>query len=217
MNIYQICFPILSSLLIIIKSIIMICLLFFSERVNDLDTPVMKAMQIFFLENLPENRQDHLATYGEKEIATMCDYFAVMLEKVGCQVGKVIQDEWLKLKLYMHNRRNMNTKDLYKRLFMSSLNEKFSNILTLVEIVLVIPTSSAICERGFSAMARKKSDWRSKLGPEMLDNLMSISINGPPINEYNCASALYRWHNGGQRKRRPKFKSDGVDEFYMED
>ena len=66
-------------------------------------------------------------------------------------------------------------------------------------------------------MARIKSDWRSKLGPEMLDQLMSISVNGPPIKEYSCFNALYQWHTGDQKKRRPQFKSDDVDEFDEED
>ena len=42
----------------------------------------------------------------------------------------------------------------------------------------------------------------------ILDYLMSISLNSPPINEYNCTKALYRWHTDGPRMRRPKYKSE---------
>ena len=116
---------------------------------EDLETPVMKAMKIFFLENLPEEKQD-IATYGEEEINTLCDYFHAKLESVGCQVDKIKCTEWMALMLHMYSRRKTDTRSLYKILFTGSLKEKFKNILTLVEIVLVIPTSSAICERGFS-------------------------------------------------------------------
>ena len=183
----------------------------FLERVEDLESPVMKSMKIFFLENLPEEKEK-LSTYGEIEISTLCNYFKDHLERVGCQVDKLINTEWMTLKLHMHSRRKTDTKSFYKRIFTSSMKEKFQNILTLVEIVFVIPTSSAICERGFSLMARIKSDWRSKMDSVMLDYLMSISLNGPPVKEYNCAKALYRWHTDGSRMRRPKFKSEFEEE-----
>ncbi|KAH3859519.1 hypothetical protein DPMN_102336 [Dreissena polymorpha] len=82
----------------------------------------------------------------------------------------------------------------------------------LVEIILVVPTSSAICERGFSAMARIKSDWRASLQPDMLNRLMAISISGPAVGEYNCTRALNLWYTGGQRQRRPVFDDEYVEE-----
>ena len=57
-------------------------------------------------------------------------------------------------------------------------------------------------------MARINSYWRSKMDSVMLNYLMSISLNGPPIKEYNCAKALYRCHTDGPRMRRPKYKSE---------
>lgn len=101
---------------------------------------------------------------------------------------------------YVSNRQRA-TDVLYKKLFTdNNLQNRHKNILMLVEIVLVIPTS-----RGFSAMARIKSDWRASLQPDMLNNLMAISISGPPIGEYNCSRALNMWYSGGQRARRPVF------------
>jgi hypothetical protein len=42
----------------------------------------------------------------------------------------------------------------------------------LIETVLVLPISSAICERGFSAVKRIKSDWRSNLRTETMNHLL---------------------------------------------
>ncbi|XP_014669372.1 PREDICTED: uncharacterized protein LOC106810507 [Priapulus caudatus] len=181
-----------------------------SGRLKDLDSsPVLKAMQVFFLVNLPESAAD-LATYGEDEVATLCDHFRARLERMGCQVDELIQTEWPALKAHMQRNRQHSTDDLYRKCFCcNNLKERFKNILMLVEIILVIPTSSAICERGFSAMARVKSDWRASLQPDMLDYLMAITVSGPPAGEYNSARALNLWYNGGQRQRRPQFEEPG--------
>ena len=69
------------------------------------------------------------------------------------------------------------------------LHARFPTILKLAEIVLVIPMSTAICERGFSALKRIKSDWRSSFGVEMLDRLMDIVLEGPSLEDYHPAGA----------------------------
>jgi len=58
------------------------------------------------------------------------------------------------------------------------------NILMLVEITLILPLSTACCERGLSVMGKIKSDWRSCLSVEVLDCLMRIRIEGPSVAEF---------------------------------
>lgn len=180
-----------------------------SGRLQDLDTsPVLKAMQIFFMANLPESATD-LAVYGEQEIETLSQYFNPMLSRLGCPTDVIKDTEWPALKAHMNRNRQRSTEVLYKKMFTDdNLKERFKNILVLVEIVLCVPTSSAICERGFSAMARIKSDWRASLHPDMLNYLMAISVSGPQVSEYNCTRALNMWYHGGQRQRRPQFDED---------
>ena len=64
------------------------------------------------------------------------------------------------------------------------------NLATLVELLLVFPVSNATVERGFSAMKRIKSDWRNRLNEETLDNLMRISIEGPPLSGFDPQVAV---------------------------
>ena len=66
--------------------------------------------------------------------------------------------------------------------------EQVPNHATLAELLLVFPVSNATVERGFSAMKRIKSDWRNRLNEETLDNLMRISIDGPPLPDL-----IHRW------------------------
>ena len=71
----------------------------------------------------------------------------------------------------------------------------------LIEILLVLPISSAACERGFSCMKRVKSDWRSSLAPSMLRMLMYISIEGCPLEEFDNIPVLDKWWGSGRAKK----------------
>ena len=55
---------------------------------------------------------------------------------------------------------------------------------------MVFPISNAKVERGFSAMRRIKTDWRSSLGEDTLDSLMRISIDGPSLEHFDPKPAV---------------------------
>lgn len=71
--------------------------------------------------------------------------------------------------------------------------------------MLLIPISSAQCERGFSAQNRIKSDVRSSLHVSTTENLIRISMEGPELGEFDPTAAVLKWFNTGQRPRRPTF------------
>ncbi|KAL7390330.1 hypothetical protein ABVT39_019076 [Epinephelus coioides] len=80
--------------------------------------------------------------------------------------------------------------------------QSFPNLLMVVEIILVLPLSTAACERGFSAMKRVKTDWRSNLSVDMLWKLLYINIERPAVADFNAKRVLQRWLSAGQRARR---------------
>ena len=82
---------------------------------------------------------------------------------------------------------------------------RFPNVLMLVEITLILPLSTACCERGFSVMGKIKSDWRSCLSVEVLDCLMRIRIEGPSVAEFDPQPGVQFWWASGTRMRRPTF------------
>ena len=87
----------------------------------------------------------------------------------------------------------------------TSYSDRFCNILMLVEILLILPLSTACCERGFSHMGKIKSDWRSCLSVDMLDCLMRVSTEGPSVSDFDPHPALKGWWNSGPRARCPNF------------
>ena len=68
------------------------------------------------------------------------------------------------------------------------------NVLMLVEVILILPMSTACCERGFSAMKRVKSDWRrSSLSNAALSDLLRITIDGSSVEDFCADQALETW------------------------
>lgn len=65
---------------------------------------------------------------------------------------------------------------------------------SLLKFMLSLPVSSACCERGFSAVTRIKTVYRISLLPKTLDNLMQISVNGPPIKDFDPSPAIEHWY-----------------------
>ena len=81
-----------------------------------------------------------------------------------------------------------------------------------MEVYLVLPVSTAGCERGFSSMKRIKSDQRSRLTNTQLQRLMFLSFLGPPEDAFDADGAVQRWWVSSKRKRRPTSQA-GVQEL----
>ena len=67
-------------------------------------------------------------------------------------------------------------------------------------IALVLPISTAECERCFSAMKRVKTELRNRLVTTTLDHLLRISICGLELKEYDFNRAVDEWE--AMRNRR---------------
>jgi hypothetical protein len=90
--------------------------------------------------------------------------------------------------------------DLYFALFQNdSVSSLIPAFVLLFELALVLPVTTADCERGFSVMNSLKTDLRASLKNEQLSRLMQIVINGPPVEGLDAHAAAIRWH---QRKPR---------------
>ena len=50
------------------------------------------------------------------------------------------------------------------------------SLLSLVDLILTLPASTAECERGFSAMKRVKTDWRCRLATPTLSNMLMVLL-----------------------------------------
>lgn len=72
--------------------------------------------------------------------------------------------------------------------------------------MLVLPVSTAVCERGFSAQKRIKSDIRASLHSDTVEDLIRISVEGPSMEDFDARESVARWFSHGKRSRRPNYK-----------
>jgi len=79
--------------------------------------------------------------------------------------------------------------------------ESFPNIMRLWQLLLVIPTSTTTCERGFSKQNYVKSEERSCLNLSSLEDCMRVSLNGPELDEVQWIEIFDIWKN--MKKRIP--------------
>ena len=112
---------------------------------------------------------------------------------------KKAAEEWGDLKVHIASKPlNRRNPEIWDEVFLEE-EERHQNILKLLTVLIVLPMSTAVVERGFSAMKRIKSDWRANLKPPQLSKLMFISIQGPSVGDYDATPAINMWYNSDRQ------------------
>jgi hypothetical protein len=88
------------------------------------------------------------------------------------------------------------------QLYMEQCGTDSPNLLLLIQLLLVLPVSSAEAERAFSCMNRIHDDERASLGQDTVDDLMMISLNGPPLKDFDFHTAVMTWYCKGDRREK---------------
>ncbi|KAH7295154.1 hypothetical protein KP509_27G035000 [Ceratopteris richardii] len=83
---------------------------------------------------------------------------------------------------------------------MKDWHASFPNLMKLWQVILIIPTSTDACERGFSKQNLIKSDRRSRLTVNTLDHLMRVSTIGPNIDEVDSNCVFELWKESKRRR-----------------
>ena len=66
----------------------------------------------------------------------------------------------------------------------------YPQLCKLAQICLILPLSTADCERGFSVMKRVKTPLHNRLNTRTLDALMMICIEGPDFSSFDFQKAV---------------------------
>ncbi|XP_045296364.1 uncharacterized protein LOC123577953 [Leopardus geoffroyi] len=130
--------------------------------------------------------------FGEKEVSILTAHYEPLLEAANVEIDQV-DTEWSMLKLEIYARFQNICKLTWD--FVNSVYlHKYPNILTLVDLVLTLPASSAEAERGFSQMKRAKSQMRATIKAESMTDLLIIQLNSPDINHFDPRKAIHLWN-----------------------
>nr|XP_020851340.1 sperm flagellar protein 2 isoform X1 [Phascolarctos cinereus] len=139
--------------------------------------------------------------FGEKEISILTKHYEPVLESANVKIDEV-ETEWSMMKLEIYNG-FQNIRKLTWDFVNSIYSIKYPNILTLVDLVLTLPASSAEAERGFSQMKLTKSQMHFKIKPESMTDLLIIQLNSPDINKFDPKKAIHLWNTSWQRSTPP--------------
>ena len=174
---------------------------FFSSRFSSSTHAVLKAGIIFDHKTWPVDVKE-LATFGEEAVRTLLQHFQTPLINKGCNLTDVEQ-EWAPMKVYIFEHLRLLHYEILWQRMLNEHSDEYKNVLMLVEIILILPMSTACCERGFSAMKWAKNYWRSSLSNRTLNDVLKIMIDGPSVEAFNAGKPLQMWWNCS---RRPNFQ-----------
>lgn len=175
------------------------------ERFGEFSTDkVFNAMCVLDPSNWPEED----TSYGEDDVWLLLQHFQDVITAKGCDMDLAMA-EWSRLKKMVRRRNVQNGQQLTSRLSESSWAEEFPNLTHLYEIIEVMPLATAKVERAFPLMNHGKSNWRNQLSTDTLNQLMLISLEGPPEDQVNLQPAVDRWFIAGHRAKRPSIMPYG--------
>ena len=160
----------------------------------------VSSFRIFHHDTWP-NCKRAILEFGIQEIEVLCNWFKTPLLAAGCNI-EAVPAEWRQLKVVVSNSfQDKSYSDLWQLLLSKEpYKSDFCNVLHLVELMLVLPISSAECERSFSAQKRIKSDARSSLSVQRLSDLILISSEGPELSDFDPNDSVAKWMSSGRRK-----------------
>jgi hypothetical protein len=192
------------------------------------DYEVLCALDVFDASALPPKGSLDLEMYGRPEMDVFVQYFG-RAKTVDHSDGDemmhpaIIDDklvhEWEGLKEYMTSEgwsmggKFSNDEITQKILTSEQCRRNFSQCCWLVEVKEVQFLETAICERGFSVMARTKRDQRTTMGSTLLDLSIRIELNGPCLSDKEsvlqlCTEAVAGFKS--EKQRCPDRTSAGI-------
>ena len=133
-------------------------------------------------------------SFGDAAVDELLGLFKDLPQQNGCDVGMVLT-EWDTLKAFVlpliASNKETGYLGIWKRVFTNDfVKTECVNIIHLIEILFMIIFTNAKVERMLSRMKRVKSDWRTRLHRDTLDDLLRIGEEGPSIQNFNPDTAI---------------------------
>lgn len=165
-----------------------------AQRVDQHSRSVVQACKVLDLASWPHNKDD-LRTYGEEEILLIFDHLETIpssgrepshdrINVRGCLVG-----EWrdLKADYYSMNGFKEVTSHICR------YKQRFPLLNQVMQVVRVLPTSTACCDKGRESLRRVRRNNRSRITLEQMNDLLTLAVNGPPIANFDGKRPLDSW------------------------
>ncbi|XP_062404080.1 zinc finger protein 862 isoform X2 [Sardina pilchardus] len=165
-----------------------------TQRLDPQSRPVVQACRVLDLTCWPHGR-DELQAFGEEEIQLMFAHLesipalgsATPHERVDAR-GSLAQ-EWRDLKADYFSMSGFREVAAH----VCRYRQRFPLLHRLVQVVRVLPCSSACCDKGHAALQRLARNSRARIAPDNLNDLLTLAVNGPPIASFDGKRPLDSW------------------------
>ncbi|XP_058161471.1 PR domain-containing protein 11 isoform X2 [Dasypus novemcinctus] len=165
-----------------------------AQRFDSRSRIFVKACQVFDLAAWPRSSEE-LMSYGKEDMVQIFDHleaiptFSRDICREGLDPRGSLLMEWRELKADYYTKNGF--KDLIGHI--CKYRQRFPLLNKIIQILKVLPTSTACCEKGRNALQRVRKNHRSRLTLEQLSDLLTIAVNGPPIANFDAKRALDSW------------------------
>ncbi|KAM7085045.1 PR domain-containing protein 11 isoform 2-T2 [Molossus nigricans] len=165
-----------------------------AQRFDSRSRIFVKACQVFDLAAWPRSSEE-LMSYGKEDMVQIFDHleaiptFSRDICREGLDPRGSLLLEWRELKADYYTKNGF--KDLIGHI--CKYKQRFPLLNKIIQVLKVLPTSTACCEKGRNALQRVRKNHRSRLTLEQLSDLLTIAVNGPPIANFDAKRALDSW------------------------
>lgn len=164
---------------------------------------VLGNIDIFDPLNIGEGAENE--SYGEKELKVLLENLPQNLSINSTEAV----NEYIDYKVWSRTKQKLSCETVWQRfLAESSDSNEYTNLCKLLNFILILPFSTAECERGFSQLNLIKSDIRNRLSTDTVNDLLMVKLYGPNLTDFCPDEAINLWWNdvAEGRIRRPDFK-----------
>jgi hypothetical protein len=154
------------------------------------DTEMMEAYKVLS----PQDYQQMSEEVRGKKFEMLLKHYTAYLN------ADAAREEWKTFNFIIGNSRYYGD-DLEKftQKYLHSANA-YPTLKQLATIGLCIPMTSVSCERGISAYNAIKTDSRSQLHVEQVNNLLHIYVEGPRVQDFNFEASFSHWIEQKERR-----------------
>ena len=162
-----------------------------SDRYSEFDkiTNVLSKVKFIDITSWPSDLTE-LSQFCNEDVRYLLEHFSVPLGHAGIGSSIDVMRQFRDLKMQYASRiSDYSSSDFWPKVFKTD-KDKFKDFLLLVELLLCLPFSTAIVERGFSAVRRIVTDWRSTLGPGLIDDCLHLSTRKVALRDISYRRRL---------------------------
>ncbi len=137
------------------------------------------------------------------QLSSLSSRFEVPLQKAQVDIA-LLEEEWEDMTEYAKRYLNLVQEDyraIWWKLFNVVDSKKWTNILSLVELLFCLPMANGRVERLFSSLKVIKTDRRSCLSEDHLDHLVRITVDAPPLAQWDASAAVELWWKDKRRRQ----------------